>query len=312
MDRFGRFVVVVTGAAGQLGRELAEIAAKGATAGNKERWLFTAAREDWAQRRLSGLDITDRDAAEAFLRDVRADVLVNCAAYTDVERAEQDSEAAYLVNAEAPAWLAEICRKLSVFMIHVSTDYVFDGRISRPYREDDIAAPLSVYGASKLQGERAVAEILDGYMVLRTAWLYSRFGRNFVTKMLDLFATKDCVRVVNDQVGTPTNAADLAGFIYSVIKDRSYRKHPGLYHYTDEGVCSWYDFAKAVSDLSDRQCRVLPCTSQEFPVKARRPAFSVLDKSLVKRTFGIEIPYWRDSLSEMMARMMYEVSGENH
>lgn len=285
--------IVVTGARGQLGSELRELAAR--SAGNRFHFTDIEAGDG-----IESLDITDRDAVAAFLRGTGASVLVNCAAYTDVEAAEDNTEDAFRVNAEAPGLLASVCGELSVFMIHISTDYVFDGNCGCPYTEDNGAAPLSVYGESKLEGELAVAETECDYLIFRTSWLYSRYGRNFVSKMRQLFAERDCIRVVSDQTGTPTNAADLADFIFGIIEEGTYREHKGTYHYSDEGVCSWYDFAMAIRSMCGSECKIRPCLSKDYPTKAERPHFSVLDKTKVKTDFGVEIPYWRDSLERMM------------
>ena len=231
------------------------------------------------------------------------DVIVNCAAYTDVAKAEDDIGFADLLNHVAPGNLASVARERGATLIHISTDYVFHGDASVPYREDDEPHPLGVYGSTKLQGEDAVRSSGCKYLIFRTAWLYSPYGKNFVKTMRRLTEEKPLVKCVFDQVGTPTYAADLAAVILKVIADGALDR-TGIYHYTDEGVISWYDFAQAIARLSGHTaCDIRPCHSDEFPSKAARPHYSVLDKTRVKETFGVEIPYWLDSLQECIKRL---------
>lgn len=312
--------ILVTGANGQLGTSIAMIADP-----DDARFFFTDVEE---------LDITDAAEVERYIADNRIDILINCAAYTNVEKAEDDEAAAALINAEAPAILARSCRKHGVFMIHVSTDYVFgDGGCTTPYREDARENPLGVYGRTKLAGEKAVRADLEGgagdtmddcsiagvstgmrpgYLIFRTAWLYSEYGRNFVKTMLSLMESKEKLNVVFDQVGTPTYAADLARTIYDaamrVAVGEMRAEDCGIYNFSDEGVCSWYDFSVAIEELSresrGRRCEVLPCHSEEFPSKVRRPSFSVLDKTKVKKVFGASIPHWRVSLKVCLDNLL--------
>ena len=284
--------ILVTGANGQLGTSLALMAN-----GEDARFFFTD---------VDTLDITDYRAVGRYMKANHIDIVINCAAYTNVDKAEDDREAAFKVNAEAPGILAKACRVNKASLIHISTDYVFGKeRSTKPRTEEVKPSPSGVYGESKLAGEmRIIEELPEGssarYAIVRTAWLYSEYGRNFVKTMLGLFSTKDRVSVVFDQVGTPTYAGDLAAVVYRIAMEMACgqwrRIDNGIYNFTDEGVCSWYDFAQAVADESKSCCKVLPCHSDEFPSKVRRPAFSVLDKGKIKQRFQIEIPYWRESL----------------
>lgn len=278
--------IVVTGALGQLGQEIMKLAA-----GSEHEFVFTDIR---ATDNVSLLDITDADAVDAFVgKDV--DVIVNCAAYTDVNKAEADEESARQINAAAAGILASAAAKADALLIHVSTDYVFDGTSTVPYREDCLPAPTGAYGRTKLEGERLVQESGCRYMIFRTAWLYSLSGRNFFLTMVNKTAELPQMKVVFDQTGTPTYAGDLA-YLISHIIENGLLDRTGIYHYTDEGVCSWYDFAKEINSLVGHTCNVMPCRTEDYPTPARRPHYSVLDKAKVRETFGIEIPHWRDSL----------------
>lgn len=278
--------IVVTGALGQLGQEIMKLAA-----GSEHEFVFTDIR---ATDNVSLLDITDADAVDAFVgKDV--DVIVNCAAYTDVNKAESDEESARQINAAAAGILASAAAKADALLIHVSTDYVFDGTSTVPYREDCLPAPTGAYGRTKLEGERLVQESGCRYMIFRTAWLYSLSGRNFFLTMVNKTAELPKMKVVFDQTGTPTYAGDLA-YLISHIIENGLLDRTGIYHYTDEGVCSWYDFAKEINSLVGHTCNVMPCRTEDYPTPARRPHYSVLDKAKVRETFGIEIPHWRDSL----------------
>lgn len=278
--------IVVTGALGQLGQEIMKLAV-----GSEHEFVFTDIR---ATDNVSLLDITDADAVDAFVgKDV--DVIVNCAAYTDVNKAESDEESARQINAAAAGILASAAAKADALLIHVSTDYVFDGTSTVPYREDCLPAPTGAYGRTKLEGERLVQESGCRYMIFRTAWLYSLSGRNFFLTMVNKTAELPQMKVVFDQTGTPTYAGDLA-YLISHIIENGFLDRTGIYHYTDEGVCSWYDFAKEINSLVGHTCNVMPCRTEDYPTPARRPHYSVLDKAKVRETFGIEIPHWRDSL----------------
>ena len=275
--------ILVTGANGQLGSEMQRL---GAVSPNN--YIFTDAAE---------LDVTDAGAVRRAAEQTRAEAIVNCAAYTDVERAEENEAAADRLNRLAPANLAAAAAATGATLIHISTDYVFDGRAHTPYTEQAPTAPLGVYGRTKLAGEQAVEASGCSYLILRTAWLYSALGNNFLKTMLRLTAERESLKVVFDQIGTPTYAGDLALGIFSVIEGGQLRGHEGLYHFSDEGVCSWYDFAVEIAAAAGHdKCHIEPCRTAEYPTKAPRPAYSVLDKGKFKTTFGIEIPHWRESL----------------
>lgn len=273
--------VLVTGANGQLGTEMRNV-----SCGSHDDYLFTDVDE---------LDITDADAVMRYVRANDVDVVVNCAAYTNVDKAEDDYAVADLINNKAVSNLAMACKAVDAALIHISTDYVFKGDNNVPCREDWPTDPLGVYGVTKLAGEEAVIRTGCKYLIFRTAWLYSPYGNNFVKTMRRLTSEKDALKVVFDQVGTPTYAADLASVIYRIIDGRMLDR-TGIYHFSNEGVCSWYDFAKEICELSGNECDIQPCHSDEFPSKVKRPHFSVLDKTKLKDTFGISVPYWKDSL----------------
>ena len=293
---FGNMNVLVTGANGQLGSELREV-----SAGGRDRYIFTDVSS------LSGvetvfLDITNIEALRIICDSEQVDVIVNCAAYTAVDKAEDDHNGAMLLNSMAVANLAKVAAERNATLIHISTDYVFHGDMTVPYKEDWPTDPLGVYGSTKLLGEREIAKSGCRSIIFRTAWLYSPFGKNFVKTMRSLTAERDSIKVVFDQVGTPTYARDLACLIVKVISEGLLDK-TGTYHFSDEGAISWYDFAKAICELSGNRCDIRPCHTNEFPSKAERPRFSVLDKTKVKETFGITIPYWRDSLIHCIKRL---------
>lgn len=282
--------ILVTGADGQLGRELRRV-----SAGSADRYIFTDAAE---------LDITDAEAVDRTVREERADVIVNCAAYTNVDRAEEDEATADLLNHRAVAYLSAAAARYDALLVHVSTDYVFGGEGNLPRREEDPVNPLGVYGRTKLAGERAVADSGCRYLIFRTAWLYSPHGNNFVKTMLRLSAERDRLNVVFDQVGTPTYAGDLACAIFGIVEERKYEGREGVYHFSDEGVCSWYDFAAEIAGYAGHTaCEIRPCHSDEFPSKVKRPAYSVLDKTKIRETFGLRIPHWRESLGRCLERM---------
>ena len=264
-----------------------------ASAESEHRYIFTDVEE---------LDITSAEAVEAFFQSEHPDVVVNCAAYTAVERAEEDESQADLINHKAVALLATACQRHDATLIHISTDYIFSGEGDTPYTEECAPAPINAYGRTKLSGERAVEESGCKSIILRTSWLYSEFGNNFVKTMQSLMTTRSEVRVVADQIGTPTYAGDLATAITYIINSGQLGKC-GIYHYSNEGVCSWYDFAKEICEASGNVCNIRPCHSDEFPSKVRRPHFSVLDKTKVKRTFGVEVPYWKEALHRCIERL---------
>lgn len=277
--------ILVTGADGQLGRSLARIVND-----SVDRYLFTD---------LAGLDIVDTDAVEAYVRENSIDVIVNCASYTAVDKAEDEPEKADLVNNRAVAGMAEVAKRNEAVLIHISTDYVFDGCACTPYKDDAETSPLSVYGRTKADSERAVVESGCRYIIFRTSWLYADEGSNFVRKILEKSAENPVLDVIFDQIGTPTYASDLADLIFYVIEERKL-DNTGIYNYSNEGVCSWYDFAKEICHQAGHLCDIRPCHTEDYPSKARRPHFSVLDKTKVKKTFGIEIPHWKESLTVFM------------
>ena len=279
--------VLVTGANGQLGNELR----RRASGGGSCRYVFTDVAE---------LDITDLEAVRRCMDAEGISVVVNCAAYTNVDKAEDDVVVADAINHLAVGNLALACRERDAVLLHVSTDYVFGGRGNVPYREEDATCPLGVYGRTKLAGEQAVVDSGCRYLVFRTAWLYSAYGHNFVKTMLRLTSERERLSVVFDQVGTPTYAGDLADLLYAIVEEGLYAGKEGIYHFSDEGVCSWYDFAKEIAAQAGHGCDIQPCHSWEYPSRVERPAFSVLDKTKVKAAFGWRVPYWKDSLARCL------------
>ena len=294
--------VLVTGANGQLGNEMRIV-----SRGSQDRFIFTDVVEMEGQE-TTILDITDLNAIREIVKAKDVNVIVNCAAYTNVDAAETNLELAELLNAKAPENLAVAMKDVNGLLIHISTDYVFGGDpYNTPCKEDQKGTPTGVYGLTKLHGEQNIEKVGCNAVILRTAWLYSEFGKNFVKTMLNLTATKPQLKVVFDQVGTPTYAYDLAVAITTILEDYkltlnsqlstlNYSKN-GIYHFSNEGVCSWFDFTKMIAEYAGNiACDIQPCHSNEFPSPVRRPAYSVLDKTKIKETFGIAIPYWTDSL----------------
>ena len=279
--------ILVIGAKGQLGHEI-----KKQSHLSDHEFIFADIQGDGES--MIQLDMTDPQQVQQLVT-ADTDVVINCAAYNDVEKAETDEQTAMKVNAYAPGLLADAAKKADALLIHFSTDYVFDGKANTPYTEEDAPAPLSAYGRSKLAGEKAVQESGCRYMIFRTSWLYSLSGRNFFKTIADKCAGSPSVKVVMDQTGTPTNAEDLAYFIMHIIENDMLDK-TGLYHYSNDGVASWFDFAAAINQELGYTCSVQPCRTSEFPAKAARPAYSVMDKRKVKETFGVEVPHWHDSL----------------
>lgn len=275
--------ILITGCNGQLGNEMQLL--------EKENPQHTYFNTDVAE-----LDITNQEAIEAFVEAHQIDGIVNCAAYTAVDKAEDNEALCQLLNAEAPAYLAHAIGKRGGWMIQISTDYVFDGTKHTPYVEDDETCPNSVYGKTKLVGELNVQKLCERSMIIRTAWLYSTFGNNFVKTMIRLGNEKPELGVIFDQIGTPTYARDLAVCIMTAINQGVI---PGIYHFSNEGVISWYDFTKAIHRIAGiTSCHVRPLHTAEYPTPAARPHYSVLDKTKIKQTYGIEVPYWEDSLRE--------------
>ena len=294
--------ILVTGANGQLGNEMRIV-----TNGSKDNYIFTDVVEVDGQK-TTILDITDLEAIRKMVRENDVQVIVNCAAWTNVDGAEAPDkyDTVELLNAKAPENLAIAMKEVNGLLVHISTDYVFGGDpYNTPCKEDQKGTPTGVYGLTKLHGEQNIQNTGVNYLIFRTAWLYSEFGKNFVKTMLNLTATKPQLKVVFDQVGTPTYAYDLAAAIFDIIENRKYEGNTGIYHYSNEGVCSWFDFTKMIAEYAGQTaCDIQPCHSDEFPSPVKRPAFSVLDKTKVKETFGVTVPYWIDSLKKCMTNLM--------
>jgi len=281
--------ILVTGAKGQLGSEIKELSSY-----SDATFFFTDA---------DALDITDKKAIESFIEINQIDVIINCAAYTAVDKAEENEDLADKVNQQAVKYLAEVSKERDIKFIHVSTDYVFDGKNYKPYIEDDVTNPPSVYGKTKLDGEKALFKVAaKNSIIIRTSWVYSSFGANFVKTMLKYGKERDELRVIYDQVGTPTYARDLAKAILDIIPQLDNEK-PEVYHYSNEGVLSWYDFAKEIMKMAKIKCNIVPIETYEYPLPAPRPHYSLLNKSKIKKTFNITIPFWKDSLSECLIKM---------
>ncbi len=278
--------VVIFGASGQLGNCI-----KSLTGTDSEAFYFPGEAE---------ANILDVEALEKVFAAQKPAYAINCAAYTAVDKAEDDSELSEKVNVTGVKNLADQCAKQGTVLIHVSTDFVFKGDVARPLTESDPTNPISVYGQTKLDGEKAAAQI-EKHFIVRTGWLYSEHGNNFVKTMLKLGADRDELRIIADQVGTPTYAIDLAGFILHIIEQESAAY--GIYHYSNEGVTSWFDFARAIFDVSETQVKAIPIRTDQYPTRATRPSYSVMDKSKAKETFSIEIPYWRDSLIKCIQKL---------
>lgn len=280
--------ILITGANGQLGNAL-------------RLELAGDPNIDAVYTDVEDLDITNAEVVENFLRDNAIEMMVNCAAYTAVDRAESDELRAAAINTEAVGIIGQAAGRLGIRVIHISTDYVFSGESYRPYEEKDEPFPQSIYGRTKLEGEGLLTSFCKDAVIIRTAWLYSEFGNNFVKTMLRLAGEREELGVVSDQIGTPTYAGDLAAAIHAVIRSDEWK--PGIYHFTDEGVASWYDFAKSIFEIAGKDIRVKPLLTSEYPTAARRPMYSVLSKNKIKRTYNIEIPYWRESLEKCIGRL---------
>lgn len=282
--------IVVSGANGQLGMEFRELAPSFPFL----EFIFLTREE---------LPVQDEQAVRQLFQQSQPSYFINCAAYTAVDKAESEEQLAFEVNAKAPQMLATVAAEFFTRFIHISTDYVFDGTAQRPYKEDDPTNPQSVYGFSKLEGERLTLQANPDALIIRTAWVYSEFGKNFVKTMLRLMKEKESINVVNDQVGSPTYAADLAMAILQIITSGEWV--PGIYHYSNSGVISWYDFAVAIRDITGSHCQVNPILSSQYPTPAKRPAYSVLDTSRIRAQYGIDIPEWRTSLAFCLQEMAH-------
>ena len=283
--------ILVTGANGQLGSEMRLVASH-----SSNNYIFTDVEE---------LDITNLEAIRNIVKDNLVKIIINCAAYTNVDKAEEDENFCELLNATAVKNLAVCMKEVDGLLIHVSTDYVFGGDpYNTPCTEDKKGTPTGVYGRTKLMGEEYIQQTGCHHLIIRTAWLYSEFGKNFVKTMLNLTSNKPELNVVFDQTGTPTYAYDLASAIFDIVENGKYKDNDGIYHYSNEGVCSWYDFTKMIAEYAgNTSCNIQPCHSDEFPSKVIRPSYSVLDKTKFKNTFGVTVPYWTDSLKKCIKNL---------
>lgn len=287
--------ILVTGANGQLGNEIQKVSKH-----SQDHYIFTDVCDGYEK-----LDITNLDAIRQMVVQFDVKCIINCAAWTNVDAAETAGDIVEQLNAKAPENLAMAMKEVGGLLVHISTDYVFGGDpYNTPCREDQKGSPTGVYGLTKLHGEQRILATGVKHIIIRTAWLYSEFGKNFVKTMLSLTATKPQLKVVFDQCGTPTYAGDLADVIYDIIENRKFDNNEGIYHFSNEGVCSWYDFTKVIAQMAGHTtCDIQPCHSDEFPSPVKRPAYSVLDKFKIKDTFGITIPYWTDSLRKCIAAL---------
>ncbi len=288
--------ILVTGANGQLGNEIQLIAKN-----SNDNYIFTDVCDGYSK-----LDITNIEDIRKTIAENSIECIINCAAWTNVDAAENAGEIVETLNATAPKNLAIVMKEVGGLLVHVSTDYVFGGDpYNVPCKEDQKGTPTGVYGLTKLHGEQNIQNSGAKYIIVRTSWLYSEYGKNFVKTMMNLTATKPELKVVFDQCGTPTYAGDLASVIFDIVENRKYEGNDGIYHFSNEGVCSWYDFTIKIAELAgNTKCDIQPCHSDEFPSPVKRPSYSVLDKTKLKETFGIKIPYWTDSLKKCIGNML--------
>ena len=288
--------ILVTGANGQLGNEI-QLTSKN----SKDTYILTDVCDGYHK-----LDITNIEDIRKAVAENSIECIINCAAWTNVDSAENAGEIVETLNAKAPENLAKAMKEVGGLLVHVSTDYVFGGDpYNIPCKEDQKGTPTGVYGLTKLHGEQNIQNSGAKYIIIRTSWLYSEYGKNFVKTMMNLTSTKPALKVVFDQCGTPTYAGDLATVIFDIVENRKYEGNDGIYHFSNEGVCSWYDFTKKIAELAgNTKCDIQPCHSDEFPSPVKRPSYSVLDKTKLKETFGIKIPYWTDSLKKCMSNML--------
>ena len=288
--------ILVTGANGQLGNEI-QLTSKN----SKDTYIFTDVCDGYHK-----LDITNIEDIRKAVAENSIECIINCAAWTNVDSAENAGKIVETLNAKAPENLAMAMKEVGGLLVHVSTDYVFGGDpYNIPCKEDQKGTPTGVYGLTKLHGEQNIQNSGAKYIIIRTSWLYSEYGKNFVKTMMNLTSTKPALKVVFDQCGTPTYAGDLATVIFDIVENRKYEGNDGIYHFSNEGVCSWYDFTKKIAELAgNTKCDIQPCHSDEFPSPVKRPSYSVLDKTKLKETFGIKIPYWTDSLKKCMSNML--------
>lgn len=291
--------ILVTGANGMLGNTIQLVVRQ-----SKDNYIFTDVCEGYQK-----LDITNLEDIRKAVKEHNIECIINCAAWTNVDAAETAGDIVETLNATAPENLAKAMKEVDGLLVHVSTDYVFGGDpYNTPCKEDQKGTPTGVYGLTKLHGEEKIQAVGGKYIIVRTAWLYGEFGKNFVKTMMNLTATKPELKVVFDQCGTPTYAVDLANAIFDIVENKKYEGNTGIYHFSNEGVCSWYDFAKKIAELAgNTACNIQPCHSDEFPSPVKRPAYSVFDKTKIKETFGTNVPYWADSLKKCMENLMKEV-----
>jgi len=284
--------ILVTGSKGQLGNEIQAIASKHP----QYKFHFTD---------IEDLDISNEKDINAYFQKHQFNCVINCAAYTNVDKAESEKKLAFKINVEAVKYLAKACSRFDTGLIHISTDYVFDGKNYRPYRETDFTNPQSVYGESKLEGEEMIEEFAKTAIIIRTSWLYSSYGNNFVKNMLKYGKERDELNVVYDQIGSPTYAADLAEMIIKNLQELKWIQGTHIYHFANEGACSWYDFTKEIMDIANIDCKVNPIETRDYPLPARRPSYSIFNKAKLKDGFeDVEIPYWRDSLKVCLKKIL--------
>lgn len=288
--------ILVTGANGMLGNAIQNVAKN-----SKDNYIFTDICDGYQK-----LDITNIEDVREAIRVNNIQCIINCAAWTNVDKAESAGEIVEILNAIAPENLAIAMKEVDGLLVHVSTDYVFGGApYNTPCKEEQKGTPTGVYGLTKLHGEQKIQASGAKYIIVRTAWLYGEYGHNFVKTMINLTGTKPELKVVFDQCGTPTYAVDLANAIFDIVENRKYEGNTGIYHFSNEGVCSWYDFAIKIAELANnKNCNIQPCHSEEFPSPVKRPAYSVFDKTKIKETFGVKVPYWVDSLKVCMANLL--------
>lgn len=279
--------ILVTGAKGQLGRSLHNVHEEQF---KSQSHLFLTDVEE--------LDVTNKKAIENFIVNNKIDIIINTAAYTAVDKAEREKEQAFLLNQTAVQFMTELCQKHQIFLVHISTDYVFDGTSTTPYTPEMKINPLSVYGKSKAEGEKEILKCNIRAVIIRTSWLYSSYGNNFVKTMLRLGREKESIHVINDQIGAPTNAKDLASAIFAIIHQQHFLSSPQIFHYANEGAITWYDFAREIMKMSNLPCEVKSIRSEEYPTPAQRPKYSIFDLSKIKTQFSLSIPYWKDSLRQ--------------
>ncbi len=291
--------ILVTGANGMLGNTIQLV-----TKNSKDHYIFTDVCDGYQK-----LDITNIEDIRKTVKKHNIECIINCAAWTNVDAAETAGNIVETLNATAPENLAKAMKEVDGLLVHISTDYVFGGDpYNTPCKEDQKGTPTGVYGLTKLHGEEKIQAVGGKHIIIRTAWLYGEFGKNFVKTMMNLTATKPELKVVFDQCGTPTYAVDLANAIFDIVENRKYEGNTGIYHFSNEGVCSWYDFAKQIAKLAgNTNCNIQPCHSNEFPSPVKRPAYSVFDKTKIKETFGTNVPYWEDSLEKCMENLKKEV-----